>query len=105
MRDKTRETVEAIDQTRMDMALVEGSLIHIERLANRNLAGKLPLQISRDSDMDDILRIIKEQRETLTRLRKGLNKARFDNAYSPLGFELESKDADPWMEDKAGVDA
>jgi len=29
-------------------------------------------------------------------LRVGLNKARFDNTYSPLGFELESKDANPW---------
>ena len=101
MRDKTRETVEAIDQTRLDMAGVEGSLVHIERLAKRNMGGALPHQ---NDDMEDIKRIIGEQRAILTALRKGLNKARFDNTYSPLGFELESKDADPWMEDKAGVD-
>jgi len=97
MRDKTRETVEAIDQTRLDMAGVEGSLVHIERLANRNMgAAKTFESRTRDSDMEDIKRIIGEQRAILTALRKGLNKARFDNTYSPLGFELESKDADPW---------
>ena len=86
MRDKTRETAEAIDQTRLDMAGVEGVLTWVEHLADRN----------KDGDMDDIKRIVKEQRAILTRLRVGLNKARFDNTYSPLGFELESKDANPW---------
>ena len=86
MRDKTRETAEAIDQTRLDMAGVEGVLTWVQHLADRN----------KDGDMDDIKRIVKEQRAILTRLRVGLNKARFDNTYSPLGFELESKDADPW---------
>jgi len=86
MRDKTRETAEAIDQTRLDMAGVEGVLTWVQHLADRN----------KDGDMDDIKRIVKEQRAILTRLRVGLNKARFDNTYSPLGFELESKDANPW---------
>jgi len=86
MRDKTRETAEAIDQTRLDMAGVEGVLTWVQHLADRN----------KDGDMDDIKKIVKEQRAILTRLRVGLNKARFDNTYSPLGFELESKDADPW---------
>ena len=87
MRDKTRETAEAIDQTRLDMAGVEGVLTWVQHLADRN----------KDGDMDDIKRIVKEQRAILTRLRVGLNKARFDNTYSPLGFELESKDANPWV--------
>jgi hypothetical protein len=106
MRDKTKETAEAIDQTRMDMAGVEGTLTWVQHLAQRN----------RDGDMDDIKRIVQEQRAILTALRKGLNKARFDNTFSPLGFELESSDADPWKEvegdicyspicNKAGVDA
>ena len=86
MRDKTRETAEAIDQTRLDMAGVEGVLTWVQHLADRNKGG----------DMDEIKRIVKEQRAILTRLRVGLNKARFDNAYSPLGFELESSDANPW---------
>ena len=78
MRDRTKETAEAIDQTRMDMAGVEGSLTWLQELAER----------SRDGDMDDIKRIVQEQRAILTALRKGLNKARFDNTFSPLGFEL-----------------
>ena len=36
----------------------------------------------------DIKKIVKEQRAILTRLRTGLNKARFDDTFSPLGFEL-----------------
>ena len=86
MRDRTKETAEAIDQTRMDMASVEGILTWVGHLADRN----------KDGDMDSIKQLVKEQRAALTALRKGLNKARFDNAYSPLGFELESSDADPW---------
>ena len=106
MRDRTKETAEAIDQTRLDMAGVEGSLTWVQHLADRN----------RDGDLADLKRIVKEQRVILTRLRMGLNKARFDDTFSPLGFELESKDADPWKEvegdicyspicNKAGIDA
>jgi hypothetical protein len=79
MRDRTKETAEAIDQTRMDMAGVEGTLTWVQQLAERN----------RDGDMDDIKRIVQEQRAILTALRKGLNKARFDNTFSPIGFELD----------------
>ena len=79
MRDKTRETAEAIDQTRMDMASVEGVLTWVGHLADRN----------KDGDMDSIKQLIKEQRAILTALRKGLNKARFDDTFSPLGFELD----------------
>ena len=79
MRDKTRETAEAINQTRMDMASVEGVLTWVGHLADRN----------KDGDMDSIKQLIKEQRAILTALRKGLNKARFDDTFSPLGFELD----------------
>ena len=79
MRDRTKETAEAIDQTRMDMAGVEGTLTWVQHLAQRN----------RDGDMDSIKQIIKEQRAILTALRKGLNKPRFDNTFSPIGFELD----------------
>ena len=79
MRDRTKETAEAIDQTRMDMAGVEGTLTWVQPLAQRN----------RDGDMDSIKQIIKEQRAILTALRKGLNKPRFDNTFSPIGFELD----------------
>ena len=93
MRDMTRETAEAIDQTRMDMASVEGILTWVGHLADRN----------KDGDMDSIKQLVKEQRAILRKLRQGLNKARFDNTYSPLGFELESKDADPWKEVEGDV--
>ena len=79
MRDRTKETSEAIDQTRMDMAGVEGSLTWVQHLAERN----------RDGDIDDIKRILKEQRAILTKLRQGLNKPMFDNTFSPLGFDLK----------------
>ena len=81
MRDRTRETSEAIDQTRMDMAGVEGSLTWVQHLAERN----------RDGDINDIKRILKEQRAILTALRMGLNKPMFDNTFSPLGFDLKDE--------------
>ena len=73
MRDRTKETAEAIDQTRMDIALIEGTL---------------PFDINSDNDMAELKRIVAEQRDSLKALRQGLNKARFDNTFSPLGFEL-----------------
>jgi hypothetical protein len=79
MRDMTKKAAEEIDQTRMDMAGVEGVLTWVHHLADRN----------RDGDMDDIKRIVKEQKDILTALRKGLNKARFDNTFSPFGFDLK----------------
>ena len=78
MRDMTKETAGTIEQTRLDMAGVEGSLTWVQHLADRN----------KDGDMADIKRIVKEQKAILTRLRMGLNKARFDDTFSPLGFEL-----------------
>ena len=81
MRDRTKETAEIIDQTRMDMAGVEGSLTWLQELAERN----------RDGDMDVIKRILKEQGVILTALRRGLNKLMFDNTFSPLGFDLQDE--------------
>jgi len=79
MRDQTKETAEAIDQTRMDMAGVEGILTWVGHLADRN----------KDGDIDSIKQLVKEQRAILTALREGLNKPRFDNTFSPIGFELD----------------
>jgi hypothetical protein len=80
MRDKTKETVEAIDQTRMDMAGMTGLIEWINVLADRNGEG----------DLDEIKEIAKEQSLRLVAMRKRLNGARFDNSFSPLGFELGS---------------
>jgi hypothetical protein len=43
---------------------------------------------NKDGDMASIKQLVKEQRAVLTKLRQGLNKARFDDTFSPLGFEL-----------------
>jgi len=73
MRDRTKETAEAIDQTRMDMALIEGTLT---------------FAIDSKIEMAQLKQIMVKQRDALKALRQGLNKARFDNTFSPLGFEL-----------------
>ena len=83
MRDKTKETVEAIDQTRMDMAGMTGLIEWITVLADRNGEGDID-QIALDKE------IAKEQSLRLVAMRKRLNGARFDNSFSPLGFELGS---------------
>ena len=61
MRDRTKETAEAIDQTRLDMAGVEGSLTWVQHLADRN----------RDGDMDDIKRILQRAEGYPDRLAQG----------------------------------
>ena len=76
MRDRTKETVEAIDQTRMDMATIEGTLT---------------FAIDSNKDTAELKRIMTEQRDNLKALRQGLNKARFDNTFSPLGFDLQDE--------------
>lgn len=81
MRDRTKEAVEAIDQTRMAMASVEGNLSWIQHLADRNKEG----------DMDEVKRITKQQKDRLMKLRMGLNKAMFDNSFSPFGFDLKDE--------------
>jgi hypothetical protein len=81
MRDMTNQAVETIDETRLQMAGIEGVLSWVQYLADRNKEG----------DMDEIKRIAKEQRETLTKLRMKLNKSMFDNSFSPFGFDLKDK--------------
>ncbi len=76
MRDRTKETAEAIDQTRMDMATIEGTLT---------------FAIDSNKDTAELKRIMTEQRDNLKALRQGLNKARFDNTFSPLGFDLQDE--------------
>jgi len=81
MRDMTNEAVEVIDETRLEMAGVEGILTWVQHLADRN----------EDGDMAEVKRIAQEQRERLTKLRMGLNKSMFDNAYSPFGHDLKDE--------------
>jgi|TARA_R100000093_G_scaffold39189_1_gene20619 uncharacterized protein YigE (DUF2233 family) len=81
MRDRTKEAVEAIDQTRMTMASIEGNLSWVKHLADRNKEG----------DMDEVKRLAKEQKDRLMKLRMGLNKAMFDNSFSPFGFDLKDE--------------
>ena len=77
----TKEAVEAIDTARLEMAGVEGVLTWVQHLADRNKEG----------DMAEVKRIAQEQRERLTKLRMGLNKSMFDNAYSPFGHDLKDE--------------
>jgi len=84
MRDMTKRAAKEIEQTRLAMADVEGSLTHVEHLFNRAHNKCYYME----GDIEDIRRIVKEQKDILTTLRKGLNKARFDDTFSPLGFEL-----------------
>ena len=76
MRDRTKETAEAIDQTRMDIATIEGTLT---------------FAIDSIKNTAELKRIMTEQRDNLKALRQGLNKARFDNTFSPLGFDLQDE--------------
>jgi hypothetical protein len=78
MRDMTNEAVEVIDKTRLEMAGVEGVLTWVQHLAE-------------DSDMAEVKRTIQEQKERLSKLRMGLNKSMFDNAFSPFGFDLKDE--------------
>jgi|TARA_Y100001951_G_scaffold88870_1_gene80768 hypothetical protein len=81
MRDMTKKAVEVIDETRLQMAGIEGVLTWIQHLADRNKEG----------DMAEIQRITKEQKDRLMELRMGLNKSMFDNAYSPFGHDLKDE--------------
>jgi len=77
----TNEAVEVIDETRLEMAGVEGILTWVQHLADRN----------KDGDMAEVKRIAQEQRARLMKLRMGLNKSMFDNAFSPFGFDLKDE--------------
>ena len=80
MRDKTKEAVETIDETRLDMAGVTAMIEWITVLADRNGEG----------DIDEIKRIAMDQSLRLVAMRQRLNKPRFDNSYSAFGFEVGS---------------
>jgi hypothetical protein len=80
MRDKTKEAVETIDQTRMDMASVTAMIEWITVLTDRNGEG----------DIDEIKKITQDLTLRLVAMRRKLNKPRFDNSYSPFGFEVGS---------------
>ena len=80
MRDRTKETAETIDETRLDMAGVTAMMEWVGVLAERNGEGAI----------DEIKEIVKKQGERLTAMRRKLNKPWFDNTFSPLGFEIGS---------------
>jgi hypothetical protein len=80
MRDKTKEAVETIDETRLDMAGVTAMIEWITVLADRNGEG----------DIDEIKKIAMDQSLRLVAMRRKLNKPRFDNSYSAFGFEVGS---------------
>ena len=69
MRDKTKEAVETIDQTRMDMASVTAMIEWITVLTDRNGEG----------DIDEIKKITQDLTLRLVAMRRKLNKPRFDN--------------------------
>jgi hypothetical protein len=46
---------------------------------------------NKDGDMAEVKRIAQEQRQKLMKLRMGLNKSMFDNAFSPFGFDLKDE--------------
>ena len=77
MRDRRQKAAEVIDGTRMRIAELEGTLAFIHETALDT------------KDVDDLKRMIEQTKETLTSLRKGLNKAMFENEPSPFGFDLQ----------------
>ena len=80
MRDRRKKAASVIDETRLEMAGVEGVLRFISETG-------LDMR-----EIDNLKNLIKEQRETLTNLRKGLNKPMFDDGFaSPFGFDLQDE--------------
>ena len=78
MRDRRNKAASVIDETRMDMAGIEGVLRFISESNNR--------------DIEDLKELVGAQRRILEDLRKGLNKPMFENGYaSPLGFDLQDE--------------
>ena len=78
MRDRRKKAASVIDETRMDMAGIEGVLRFITESNNK--------------DIEDFKELVGAQRKILEDLRKGLNKPMFENGYaSPLGFDLQDE--------------
>jgi len=78
MRDRRKKAASVIDETRTDMAGVEGVLKFIAETKSR--------------DIEDLKELVASQRKILENLRKGLNKPMFDNGFaSPFGFDLQDE--------------
>tara|TARA_R110002020_G_scaffold378431_1_gene589435 strand:+ start:537 stop:773 length:237 start_codon:yes stop_codon:yes gene_type:complete len=78
MRDRRNKAASVIDETRMDMAGIEGVLRFITESNNK--------------DIENLKELVGAQRKILENLRKGLNKPMFENGYaSPLGFDLQDE--------------
>ena len=77
MRDRRKKAAEVIDETRTDMAGVEGVLKFISESKG---------------DIKDLQEMVNAQRLVLQNLRKGLNKPMFDDQFaSPFGFDLQDE--------------
>jgi len=77
MRDRRKKAAEVIDETRLDMAAVEGVLKFISESKG---------------DIEDLKEMANAQRLVLQNLRKRLNKPMFDDGYaSPFGFDLQDE--------------
>tara|TARA_R100000458_G_scaffold59475_1_gene70182 strand:- start:776 stop:1012 length:237 start_codon:yes stop_codon:yes gene_type:complete len=77
MRDRRKKAAEVIDETRLDMAAVEGVLKFISESKG---------------DIEDLKEMVNAQRLVLQNLRKGLNKPMFDDQFaSPFGFDLQDE--------------
>ena len=77
MRDRRKKAASVIDETRLDMAGVEGVLKFISESKG---------------DIKDLQEMVNAQRLVLQNLRKGLNKPMFDDQFaSPFGFDLQDE--------------
>ena len=78
MRDRRKKAAEVIDETRTDMAGVEGVLKFVAETKSR--------------DIEDLKELVSSQRKILENLRKGLNTPMFDDQFaSPFGFDLQDE--------------
>ena len=77
MRDRRKKAASVIDETRLDMAGVEGVLKFISESKG---------------DVKNLQEMVNAQRLVLQNLRKGLNKPMFDDQFaSPFGFDLQDE--------------
>ena len=77
MRDRRKKAASVIDETRLDMAGVEGVLKFISESKG---------------DVKNLQEMVNAQRLGLQNLRKGLNKPMFDDQFaSPFGFDLQDE--------------
>jgi len=77
MRDRRKKAASVIDETRMDMAGIEGTLKFISESKG---------------DIEVLKQMVNAQRLVLQNLRKRLNKPMFDDQFaSPFGFDLQDE--------------